>query len=116
MPRVLPDHELSRLMEEYVHSRHNGVKARASDALSITRPVLYRALRGSVTKATGDDLRAKLGKEGVGAPATSSAGATKTEGQTGTPHDIPTIALQVLRFITQAVQHERLPDWTSTGA
>lgn len=116
MPRVLPDNELSRMLADYVRDRHGGNKAGASKALSITRPVMYRALRGSVTKATGEDLRAKLQDEGVtsavagrvDAPDTAEAGAER--------QDIPALALQVLRFMTQAVQHEGTADRGSLGA
>lgn len=114
MPRVSPDNELSRMLAAYVRDRHDGNKAGASKALSITRPVMYRALRGSVTKATGEDLRAKLKGEGITSavangvddPADAGAG----------PRDIPALALQVLRFMTQAVQHERTADRGSPSA
>ena len=116
MPRVSPDLELSRILADYVRERHSGNKARASETLSITRPVLYRALRGCVTKTTGEEIRAKLKSE-VFAPSVSgvshaSAAAPVSEAM----HDIPTIALQVLRFMTQAVQHERSPDRTQPDA
>lgn len=106
MPRVRPDHDLGRMVEAYVRTAHSGNKAGASEALSVTRPVLYRALKGAVTKATAANLRAKLSNKGFVQPVT---GAEPAEDRATLDSDIPDIALQVLRFMTQAVQHERSP-------
>lgn len=116
MPRVSPDNELSQMLAEYVRYKHNGNKAGASKALSITRPVMYRALRGSVTKATGGDLRAKLQDEGVTSAAAGGMGEADPAEAGAELRDISMLALQVLRFMTQAVQHERTADRGSSGA
>jgi len=98
MPRVKTDNELARALSRFVNDGCGGNKAEASVRLGVTRPVLYRALSGRVLIATAVRLQRQLGEHGYDGVAPASPETPPNES------DISKIALQVLRFVTQAVQ------------
>ena len=100
MPRVNSDPELAALIGAFVRDQYKGNKAAAGRSLGVPRPQLYRALRGDVTRATSLRLRQSLHAVGFNAPELDVTVAPIPDKQV----EIPDLAVQVLQFITKAVQ------------